>query len=179
MKIKYSMPSNLFEFMYESNNIAGNRNKLYQAKKSLNINSFNKDFWVFIGYLILFIIEIVFYIKTGVIFALILSVIFGFVVFILGICIIAFIYFYFKTKNSILDGKLIINKDGIIDEDCNVSVTCKWEGISYILIGKLSINIFLDNGLKYLRLPINIKEELLNAIDKYSKVELIDLVRDK
>ena len=94
MKIKYSVPSNLFDFMYESNNIAGNRNKLYQAKKSLNINSFNKDFWFFIGYLILFIIEIVFYIKTGVMFALILGIIFGFVVFILGICFVPFLHLF-------------------------------------------------------------------------------------
>ena len=175
VKIKYNKPNDLFDYMYESNNIASNKNKIYQTKKYSNNNSFKKNVWTFIGYLILFIMEIIFYIKTKVLFALVLSIIFGIIVLILGVSIIAFIYFYYKTKNSILSGELTINKDGIIDDDGNINIMCKWENVSYILIGELSINVILNNSSYYLRLPIDIKEELLHTIDKYYKVEVVDL----
>ena len=175
MKIKYSNPDNLFDYIYESNNIAVNNKKIYKTKRYSNNNSFKKNLWTFIGYLILFIIEVVFYIKTKVLFVLVLSIVFGIIVFILVISIIAFIYFYYKTKNSVLSGELTINKEGIMDDDGNINITCKWENVSYILIGELSINVILNNSSYYLRLPIDIKEELLHAIDKYYKVEVIDL----
>ena len=74
-----------------------------------------------------------------------------------------------------MSGELTINKEGIMDDDGNINITCKWENVSYILIGELSINVILNNSSYYLRLPIDIKEELLHAIDKYYKVEVIDL----
>lgn len=91
----------------------------------------------------------------------------------------AFIYEFFKVKNNDFSGVLVINENGITDEDDNSKITIKWEITLCAIIGNYSINIFLKNWNMYFRTPIDKKVELISAIEKNSNIETIDLTNNK
>lgn len=73
---------------------------------------------------------------------------------------------YLITKKSEFIGVLTIDKNGIVDEDSFAKICYKWENVSYMISGKYSFNIFFSNNNGYLRLPIDLKNDLVGAVKK-------------
>lgn len=179
MKIKYEKPINLVEFVHESIYIAGNKKRIFDNKKYPKYNSFKKELLTCIGYFLLLILGILFYLKTGEVIAKILCYVFGIVILIMLYFLNYFRKIYLITKKSEFVGVLTIDKNGIVDEDNFAKFSYKWENISYIIMGKYSFNIFFNNNSGYLRLPVNLKDDLVSTIKRYSNVEIIDLTNNK
>lgn len=175
MKIKYDKPINLIEFVNESNYIAGNKKRIFEKRKYPKYSSFKKDLLTCIGYILLLILGILFYLKTGEVVAKILCYVFGIIILIM---LYSFYYLrkiYLITKKSEFTGVLTIDKNGIVDEDSFAKFCYKWENVSYMISGKHSFNIFFSKNNGYLRLPIDLKNDLVGAVEKYSDAEIIDL----
>lgn len=154
--------------------IAGNKKRIFDNKKYPKYNSFKNELLTCIGYFLLLILGILFYLKTGEVIVKILCYVFGIVILIMLYSLNYFRKIFLITKKSEFVGVLIIDKNGIVDEDNFAKFSYKWENISYIIMGKHSFNIFFNNN-AYLRLPINLKDELVSTIKRYSNVEIIDL----
>lgn len=175
MKIKYNKPDNLFKFIEESYFIVGYKKKILKNKKYPFYNSIKRNLISFVGYILLLITMILFYLKTGAVFGKIMIYIITFCVFVIGFSFFNFACIYFKTKNKDINGVVIIDEEGITDEDNDTKVLVKWNCISCVIIGKWAINIFVKEQNGYFRLPVDIKKKLVDGIMKYSNIEIIDL----
>lgn len=176
MKIKYNTPSDMFKFIEDSYFIVAYKKKILKNKKYPFHNSIKRNLISFVGYILLLITMILFYVKTGAVFGKIMIYIITFCILALGFAFFNLAYTYFKTKNKDINGVVIIDKEGITDEDNDTKVLVKWEHISCMIIGKWAINIFVKNRNIYFRLPVDIKKKLVDGIMKYSDIEIIDLI---
>lgn len=124
----------MIDFVNEFNYIDGNKKRIIENKKYPKYSSFKRDLLIYIGYILFLILEILFYLKTVEVVAKILCYIFG----IFLIMLYSFYYLgkiYLITKKSGFVGVLIIDKNGIVDEDRFAKFCYKWENVSYIISG--------------------------------------------
>lgn len=176
MEIKYTKPINLFKFLEDSYFIVNNKKKILKNKKYPFYNSIKREMLPFVGYILLLFICLWMQRYERILFFEVMSYIIGIFIGLMTILYLNLICSYYKIKKRNLSGVLTIDESGITDEDEKIKFTYKWDSITYVIIGKYSINILLKDTAFYLRLPINIEKTLIKEINKYAKIEIIDLV---
>lgn len=175
MKIKYSTPKELFKFIEDSYFIVAYKKKILKNKKYPFFNNIKRSFISFLGYIMLTIIFETFRNITGDNDLKVVVSIMFICVALSGINILNFLFRYNKIKNKSINGILTIDEEGISDEDEESKLDIKWKVVTFVIVGKYSVNILLENSEFYLRLPIAVKEKVIKGITKYSDIEIIDL----
>lgn len=179
MKIKYNKPTNFFKFVKDAYDVILNKKKILENKNNLNPIISKKTLMAFIGYIILLFIMLLFYIKTDFIYFKIMSYIILFLTLIMSLSFllgwITILNFYFKNRKKKLDGILVINREGITVANDEIRFVYKWNCISCVIISNYSIIIVLNINSLCMMLPIDIKDKLISAIEKYSDSKIIDL----
>lgn len=88
-----------------------------------------------------------------------------------------FIYYqnFKKLKQNKNKSSLNINEEGIIDTTDEITISSKWEQLTYVLIAEYYIVITTTTNIMYL-FPIDIKNKLITGINKYNTYKELKII---